>query len=558
MPALESNRRRSGKRKPRELPQPKKTKAQKQADREKHPSLRRPGPRGWLGRGRGEASVIQPADEWRGTTVQVCGLHPFSVGTGTPMVGVPLGLQLFTGATVCADPISWFQDAGLISNPSVFVLGLPGLGKSTLVRRMAAGGAGLGVLPLILGDLKPDYVDLIRALDGQVITLGRGRGHMNILDPGEAKEAARRLCEAGFNKLASQVEADAHGRRHTMVAALLTILRKEPPTDREESIIDRALKWLDENYDSIPVLGDLLRVIKDAPDEVRAVALDRGNDDRYKGITENLEASLISLTSGGRLGETFAHPTDVPMLRDRPVVYDVSSIDDSDTDMRAAILLACWSAGFGTVNIANALADASLEPQRHYLVVLDELWRALRSDRGMVDRVDVVTRLNRTYGVGLAMISHTMSDLLALPSESDRMKARGFVERSGMVIAGGLPGAEMPMLTSAVPLSRAKQELLTSWQDPGTWDTGLGRESEPPGRGKFLIKVGGHPGIPLKVELIEAERVINDTNKLWHPAAFFPEPDESNPVVGLEDAEEAAHDFEVQVSVAAIEKAGAA
>ena len=558
MPALESNRRRSGKRKPRELPQPKKTKAQKQADREKHPSLRRPGPRGWLGRGRGEASVIQPADEWRGTTVQVCGLHPFSVGTGTPMVGVPLGLQLFTGATVCADPISWFQDAGLISNPSVFVLGLPGLGKSTLVRRMAAGGAGLGALPLILGDLKPDYVDLIRALDGQVITLGRGRGHMNILDPGEAKEAARRLCEAGFNKLASQVEADAHGRRHTMVAALLTILRKEPPTDREESIIDRALKWLDENYDSIPVLGDLLRVIKDAPDEVRAVALDRGNDDRYKGITENLEASLISLTSGGRLGETFAHPTDVPMLRDRPVVYDVSSIDDSDTDMRAAILLACWSAGFGTVNIANALADASLEPQRHYLVVLDELWRALRSYRGMVDRVDVVTRLNRTYGVGLAMISHTMSDLLALPSESDRMKARGFVERSGMVIAGGLPGAEMPMLTSAVPLSRAKQELLTSWQDPGTWDTGLGRESEPPGRGKFLIKVGGHPGIPLKVELIEAERVINDTNKLWHPAAFFPEPDESNPVVGLEDAEEAAHDFEVQVSVAAIEKAGAA
>ena len=133
MPALESNRRRSGKRTPRELPQPKQTtaqkQAQKQADRDKHPFLRRPGPRGWLGRGRGEASVIQPADEWRGTTVQVCGLHPFSVGTGTPMVGVPLGLQLFTGATVCADPISWFQDAGLISNPSVFVLGLPGLGK---------------------------------------------------------------------------------------------------------------------------------------------------------------------------------------------------------------------------------------------------------------------------------------------------------------------------------------------------------------------------------------------------------------------------------------------
>ena len=546
MPAIdEARRRRSQKRKPRELP----TERAARPEREKKPDIRRPGPRGWLGRGRGEVNVVEPVEEWRGTTVQVCGLHPFSVGTGTPMIGVPMGLQLFTGATVCADPISWFQDADLISNPSVFVLGLPGLGKSTYTRRTAAGLAGLGTLPLVLGDLKPDYVDMIRALGGQVITLGRGRGHLNVLDPGEAFEAAERLRKAGKEKERAQVLADAHGRRHTMVSALLTILRKEPPTDREESIIDRALRVLDEHHDGVPVLGDLLRVIQDAPQEVRDVALDRGDDTRYKAITENLEASLISLTSGGRLGETFAHATDVPMMRDRPVVYDVSSIDDSDTDMQAAILLACWSAGFGTVNVANALADAGLEPRRHYFVILDELWRALRAGRGMVDRVDALTRLNRQRGVGLAMISHTMSDLLALPTDEDRMKARGFVERAGMVVCGGLPGAEMHMLTSAVPLSRAEQELLTSWQDPGTWDAGPG--SEPAGRGKFLIKVGGHPGIPIKVELVEAERAINDTNKLWHATTAFPDPDESNPMIGLDDAEHAAREFAVGVDGAA-------
>ena len=152
----------------------------------------------------------------------------------------------------------------------------------------------------------------------------------------------------------------------------------------------------------------------------------------------------------------------------------------------------------------------------------------------MVYFLDSLTRLNRQRGVGLAMISHTMSDLLALPSEDDRMKARGFVERSGMVVCGGLPVAEMPQLTTAVPLSHAEQELLTSWQDPGTWESGPG--SEPPGRGKFLIKVGGHPGIPIKVELVEAERSINDTNKLWHATTAFPEPDESNPMIGLDDA----------------------
>jgi DNA helicase HerA-like ATPase len=517
----------------------------------------RPTATGWLGRGAGQAVSVQPADEFRATTVQVCGLYPFSVGTGTPMVGVPLGKNLATGASVCCDPISWFQRANLISNPSMFVLGKPGLGKSSLTRRMAAGLAGYGTLPLVLGDLKPDYVDLIEALDGQVITLGRGRGYLNILDPGEATAAAHRLHTAAaealefagqletraadstgeereelrvtaaerrryaakVQRLAHQVLADAHGRRHTMVAALLTILRSEPPSDREETIIDRALKYLDDTFDGIPRLTDLLRVIQEAPDEVRQVALDRGDLTRYKEITENLEASLIGLTTGGRLGEIFSQHTTTPMRRDRPVVYDVSSIDDSEGDLQAAILLACWSAGFGTVNVAAALADAGLEPRRHYFVILDELWRALRAGRGMVDRVDALTRLNRARGVGLAMISHTMSDLLSLATAEDQMKAKGFVERSGMVICGGLPGAEMPLLTSVVPLSMVEQEMLTSWQDPPAWDPISGHEAEPPGRGRFLIKVGGRPGIPIRVELTAAELSVNDTNKLWHTAS---------------------------------------
>jgi hypothetical protein len=85
-----------------------------------------------------------------------------------------------------------------------------------------------------------------------------------------------------------------------------------------------------------------------------------------------------------------------------------------------------------------------------------------------------------------------------------------------MVICGGLPGAEMPLLTSAVPMSIAEQGMLTSWQDPPAWDPVSGHESEPPGRGRFLIKVGGRPGIPVRVELTAAEKEVNDTNKLWH------------------------------------------
>jgi hypothetical protein len=300
-----------------------------------------------------------------------------------------------------------------------------------------------------------------------------------------------------------------------MAVALITISRNTAPTDQEQTILDRALRLLDDRVKGVPVLADLLEVIREAPDSVRQASLDRGDMNVYLRETRALEATLMGLACGGKLGELFVSPTSIAMSRDRPVVFDVSGINEMDADLQAAALLACWSYGFGTINVANALADAGLEPRRNYFVVLDELWRALRAGQGIVDRVDALTRLNRTVGVGQAMISHTMSDLLALPAESDRVKAKGFVERSGMVICGGLPRSEMAMLTQAVPLSGHEQQKLVSWQDPPAWDS-FGRMPEPPGQGMFLIKVGGRPGIPFRVQLTPSELTFNDTNKKWH------------------------------------------
>jgi hypothetical protein len=91
----------------------------------------------------------------------------------------------------------------------------------------------------------------------------------------------------------------------------------------------------------------------------------------------------------------------------------------------------------------------------------------LQSGRGIVDRIDALTRLNRQRGVGQVMVSHTMSDLLALPAAEDRMKAKGFVERSGMVIYGGLARSETDQLTEVVRLTEDEIETISGWQDPG-------------------------------------------------------------------------------------------
>ncbi|WP_248844195.1 ATP/GTP-binding protein [Streptomyces hirsutus] len=471
-------------------------------------------PRGWYGVGGGRVGYLDPPTMWRATTVQACGMWPFAAGSGSPMTGVPLGQHLYTGATVCGDPLNWFTRARYISNPSLFMLGMPGLGKSTLVNRMLIGLASTGVVPLVLGDLKPDYADTVRALGGQVISIGRGRGGINVLDPGAMGAAASRIGgESG-----EVLKAETHGRVLNMVAALITIVRGRPMDDHEQSVLSAVLHHLRERTPAgrAPLLPDLLRVLVEGPDRVRAVTLDRGSDTRYRDAVDPLHRSLLGILDGP-LGDTFASPTSTRIDPNSPAVcINISGIGEADTQLTAAAMLAAWSDGLGTVAASHALADAGLAPRRWFFTVLDELWRPLRAASGIVDRIDALTRLNRSLGLGDAKITHTLKDAEALGTDSDRAKARGFVERAGMVVCAGLPKTEMEELGKVVGLSRREIDLVSSWSSPPGWGVS-GEHEEPPGRGRFLIKVGGRPGIPIKVAITDAERRLHNTNLRWTP-----------------------------------------
>lgn len=74
----------------------------------------------------------------------------------------------------------------------------------------------------------------------------------------------------------------------------------------------------------------------------------------------------------------------------------------------------------------------------------------------------------------------------------------------------------MRELGEIVGLSEREIDLVSSWSSPPGWASAGGNE-EPPGRGRFLIKVGGRPGIPIKVSITDTERDLHNTNTRWTP-----------------------------------------
>ncbi|WP_459547016.1 hypothetical protein [Nocardia sp. X0981] len=488
--------------------------------------------RGFAGAGGGRMNVVGRPVEYRATTAQVAGLWPWSVGAGAPLIGTPLGSHLHTGAPVCFDPMNWFMRGSFITAPSLFVLGLNGFGKSSLVRRIVLGGVAQNITPLILADVKPDYRRLVELVGGQVIDLGYGHGKLNPLAGGVLGDIVPRLD--GHPELQLQVLQDLRARQVTLIAGLVELVRGARVRDYEETLISTALRILyrpGSGYtpDRPPIMENLLEVIVAGGEEMM---LDAGADDpaEYHAAIRGLRRSLRALTQGP-FGAVFNGQTTVPIDTDSVAVcIDVSHIPNGDKKLKAAVMLACWADGFAAVEAAHTLTDAGMAPQRYFQVVMDELWQVLGLGDFMVDRVDELTRLQRGIATALIMISHTIKDLQALGSEAAIAKALGFLERARAKIFGALPAEEIKRLDSTVPFTAAEEEMVTAWSAPQALTGEALKPGQlrpaPPGTGKFLLKIGEdrRPGIPFHMEFTAAEKLsgIHDTNQRFDEFTSYP------------------------------------
>jgi hypothetical protein len=460
---------------------------------------------GWNIPDGGRAAQVTPGVEYQATTAQLCGLFPFVAGSGTPVAGTPVGRHQLWGEVACLDPLAWLR-AGLVTNPGVFVLGQPGTGKSALVKRLVTGAVAFGTRVLVLGDAKPDYTPLAEYLGGQVIRIGRGLDKINPLDAGPLGAALARLAGPDAQRLRWEVRS----RRLTLLIALATLIRGDRITNAEEVVLGRAVDVLDERHRgrAQPTVTDVLTVIEHGPDLLRSAAR-ADNPHAYHDRVADLLFTLDLLCTGSLAG-VFDGPTSRPIDLDSPVVsVDLSAVKAAGDKLLTAAMLCTWSYGFGCVDAATALADLGAGPRRSYLGVMDELWRALRGAPGLVEYADTLTRLNRSRGMASIMITHSLADLDALPTEEDRAKARGFAERSAITVLAGLPPRELSRVSEITPLTTPEQALVASWSAPESYQPG----ARHPGRGKYLIKTGERLGIPIQLTLVGPEHELYDTDQ---------------------------------------------
>ena len=480
--------------------------------------------------GGGWEQMPQPP-RWYATSVQLCGIYPFGAGTGRPIDGAPLGQDINTHSAVCTDHDALYR-ANVISSPSAFLFGLNGLGKSSTAQTLIGGQVGRGLTPAIFDPIKGEHVPWIEELGGTVFSIGpRARHQLNLLSPGPLGYAARRIGGTVGDELLELARA----KSIDLVKLVVKISRgaQEPVLDIEETAIEAIVDTILEHAgpNDVPVTSDLLRAFA----EVSPLMLERTGllsatefHDRFRRLGETLRSLMT-----GQMGQMLSGTNPVEFQPGNPggFCFDTSSIGQGNTKLLSAAMLSTWSLGMDAIDAHWELAQHELAQQVEahangqeyqpkirwggYTSLMDEFWYPIRACEGMVDLVDGLSRTNRSVGAAELKVSHSPKDLLSLPNAADREKAKGFIERSGLLLLMGLSRDDLLELSKVRPLTPKEINTVAKFNQAETWHgtrRKKGAKGAPPGAGKVLLKISERVGIPVKMLRTKTQMDHHDTD----------------------------------------------
>lgn len=487
-------------------------------------------PMGFTGRGGGMWGRVPQPPQWFTTSVQACGIYPFGVGTGRPTDGSPLGRDLNNGTAVCTDHEALYR-ANVISSPSAFLLGLNGNGKSETAMQILLGQVGRGMVPAVFDPIKGEHVDWVRALGGSVFSIGPGanRDKLNLLSPGPLGRAAEQIG----GKVGQELAQLARDKAVSLVQLNARVSRGIPLDDIEDTALEAIVDTIRERNNK-PGTLDLVVAFDQVSPQMLAVTGQRDADTFHRRFSR-LGETLRSMVSG-EMGKMLGGTDSVEFTPGNPggFVFDTSSIGQGNTRLLSAAMLSTWSLGMDGIDAhwelaqhEQRLADEALHEGEVYLpkvtwggytTLMDEFWFPLRACEGIVDRVDALSRTNRSVGTAELKVTHTPKDLLSLPNPEDQQKARGFLERSGLLLLMALSREDLMTLRQVRHLTDEEINLVAGFNGSPTWRGARrkkGQKGAPPGAGKVLLKVSERVGIPVQMLRTATVQNLHDTDNRY-------------------------------------------
>ncbi|MEU0737106.1 ATP-binding protein, partial [Streptomyces lavendulocolor] len=459
---------------------------------------------GWKGAGRGRAAVLDPGAVYLASTTQTAGLYPWVLGGGLPPEGVPIGYDQLTHELVCFDPSGWI--GSLLTNPGVWIMAQPGVGKSAIAKRICLVYNSYGYKLVVPGDVKGEYAGLVSELGGQVVRIGRGLDRLNPLDSGPLRRVLPTLAPGRRDALL----AEMNGRRSELLHALLTTEMDRRPSPTERNVVEKAIRLMAGKLlgEEDPVIPDVVKLLREGPEELR-VQLMVDTEDDYRKLVREVTHALENLCDGPLAG-LFDGPTTRPLDLDAPALsVDLSTLLTAGDQVVSAGLLATWAYAYSSIDSARAVGLMASP----LVLPLDEMWRALRAGPGIVNAFDSMTRLNRARNEVTLFITHSLRDPESLPTPEDRAKALGMIDRCDSMILGALSVGELERVSAQRPLTDAEIAMIASWSD--STGTGLdvdGQRRIHPGRGKYMLRLGTRPGTPVRLALTDAEKRLYETD----------------------------------------------
>ena len=307
---------------------------------------------------------------WRATTASAAGIYPWLVAEPMPPVGAPIGYDVFSKSTFSSHPVEWV-DRGIVTNPNVYITGVPGSGKSGLIKQHVLRLAAFGTKSLILGDIKGEYNRLAEWLGVTPIILGPGSSHrLNPLDGGPlaANLPTDPSAAPGTPGRGAPPPAPAAQDPHDLPAGPRPApagggrgRRGPAPGDRRgPGRPSTQPAWSRRCW---PICGTL--------DESDAAELQLPSRAQLLAEVREVGTALRNLLEDTLAG-LFDGPTSAPLDFAAPIqTVDVSRLEGRG-DEALALVLSCLSS-WGQAAIDDPAGPAD-EPPR--LVVRDELWRS--------------------------------------------------------------------------------------------------------------------------------------------------------------------------------------